>query len=75
MLKRYNPGHPSVTGSHTSGAIGMMAVKKTKDGVFLYFAHNTESFVSLDKSPSLVTLNSAEAFTDIFAEGTGFHAF
>ena len=25
----------------------MLAVKKTKDGVFLLFAHNTDSFVSI----------------------------
>lgn len=33
--------------SHCEGAIGIMAVKKTVDGIYLCFGHNTESFVSL----------------------------
>jgi taspase (threonine aspartase 1) len=37
-------GHPGVTGSHSAGAIGVMAVKKTSYGFFLHFAHNTDSF-------------------------------
>ncbi|RFU30881.1 hypothetical protein B7463_g5442, partial [Scytalidium lignicola] len=37
-------GHPSVSRSNSTGAIGVMAVKKTPYGYFLYFAHNTESF-------------------------------
>lgn len=32
--------------SHSAGAIGILGVKKTVDGVYLYFAHNTDSFVS-----------------------------
>ena len=31
--------------SHSAGAIGVLGVKKTVDGVYLYFAHNTDSFV------------------------------
>lgn len=37
-------GHPSVKNSESSGAIGTLTVKKTKDGVWLYFGHNTDSF-------------------------------
>ena len=37
--------HPSVQRSHSAGAIGVMAVKKTVDGMYLHFAHNTDSFV------------------------------
>ena len=37
-------GHPSIKHSHSAGAIGVMVVKKTMDGVYLYFGHNTESF-------------------------------
>ena len=37
-------GHPGVCGSNSAGAIGVMAVKKTPYGYFLYFAHNTDSF-------------------------------
>ncbi|KAI9844986.1 MAG: hypothetical protein M1837_005130 [Sclerophora amabilis] len=36
--------HPSVKYSTSSGAIGVLAVKKTKDGIYTYFAHNTDSF-------------------------------
>lgn len=32
--------------SYSAGAIGVLGVKKTNDGVWLYFAHNTDSFVS-----------------------------
>lgn len=38
--------HPSVKNSYSAGAIGVLGVKKTNDGVWLYFAHNTDSFVS-----------------------------
>lgn len=37
-------GHPSVQNSNSSGAIGILSVRKTKDGAWLYFAHNTDSF-------------------------------
>ncbi|KAF1821523.1 N-terminal nucleophile aminohydrolase [Dissoconium aciculare CBS 342.82] len=37
-------GHPSVRHSHSAGAIGALVVKKTLDGIWLYFAHNTDSF-------------------------------
>ena len=39
-------GHPSVKHSNTTAAIGVMSVKKTADGVWFNFAHNTDSFVS-----------------------------
>lgn len=37
-------GHPSVKNSDSNGAIGMLCVKTTKDGAWLYFGHNTDSF-------------------------------
>lgn len=37
-------GHPSVQNSNSNGAIGVLCVKKTKDGINLHFAHNTDSF-------------------------------
>jgi taspase (threonine aspartase 1) len=37
--------HPSVHNSPSVGAIGILAVKKTIDGIYVYFAHNTDSFV------------------------------
>ena len=36
--------HPSVQHSNSTGAIGVLSVKKTRDGAYLYFAHNTDSF-------------------------------
>lgn len=46
-------GHPGVRGSNSAGAIGVMAVKKSPYGYFLYFAHNTDSF-------ALVSMHSNE---------------
>ncbi|KAG9661102.1 N-terminal nucleophile aminohydrolase, partial [Aureobasidium melanogenum] len=37
-------GHPSVKNSHSAGAIGVLAVKRTREGIYLHFAHNTDSF-------------------------------
>jgi taspase, threonine aspartase, 1 len=37
-------GHPGVINCNSVGAIGVMTVKKTKTGYYLYFAHNTDSF-------------------------------
>lgn len=52
-------GHPSVRHSHCEAAIGVMAVKKTIDGIYLFFCHNTDSFAlasmtSEDKAPHCV---------------------
>lgn len=51
--------HPGVKGSHSAGAIGVMAVKKTAYGYYLHFAHNTDSFAlasmgSNEKDPKCV---------------------
>ncbi|EGX94211.1 asparaginase family protein [Cordyceps militaris CM01] len=37
-------GHPGVCNGPSAGAIGIMAVKKTRAGYYLQFAHNTDSF-------------------------------
>ena len=37
-------GHPSVKYSNSAGAIGILGIKKTHDGVYFYFGHNTDSF-------------------------------
>ncbi|KAM0716873.1 hypothetical protein Q7P37_006725 [Cladosporium fusiforme] len=37
-------GHPSVRNSQSAGAIGMLTVKRTANGAYLYYAHNTDSF-------------------------------
>ncbi|PYH55984.1 N-terminal nucleophile aminohydrolase [Aspergillus niger CBS 101883] len=52
-------GHPGVINSICNGAIGILSVKKTVDGAFLHFAHNTDSFAlasmsSVDKKPVCV---------------------
>lgn len=49
--------------SHCHGAIGIMSVKKTIDGVFLFFGHNTDSFVSTISitKPQLLTVSQALA--------------
>lgn len=39
-------GHPALQNNSIRGSVGIMTVKKTKDGIALYFAHNTDSFVS-----------------------------
>ena len=36
--------HPGVRNQSSQGAIGVMAVKKTRTGYYFYFAHNTDSF-------------------------------
>ncbi|KAK0741021.1 nucleophile aminohydrolase [Schizothecium vesticola] len=46
-------GHPGVRNQPSTGAIGVMAVKKDRYGVFFYFAHNTDSF-------ALASMSSAE---------------
>jgi taspase (threonine aspartase 1) len=46
--------HPSVQQSHSTGAIGVLSVKKTKDGSYLFYAHNTDSF-------ALASMHSDEA--------------
>lgn len=56
-------GHPGVKDSHCRGAIGIMAVKRTVDGVYLCFGHNTDSFAlasmsSEDKRPVSVMSRS-----------------
>lgn len=37
-------GHPGVRNHSSSGAIGIMAVKRDRSGIYFYFAHNTDSF-------------------------------
>ncbi|KAF6228918.1 hypothetical protein HO133_007030 [Letharia lupina] len=59
FVERDFMGHPSVKQSHSAGAIGILGVKKTVDGAYLYFAHNTDSFAvasmgTNDKDPRSV---------------------
>ncbi|KAI5270683.1 N-terminal nucleophile aminohydrolase [Aureobasidium subglaciale] len=53
FIERDFIGHPSVKHSHSAGAIGILAVKRTREGIYLHFAHNTDSF-------ALASFHSAE---------------
>jgi taspase (threonine aspartase 1) len=57
FIERDFMGHPSVRNSQSTGAIGMLTVKRTADGAWLYYGHNTDSFAiasmsSEDAKPS-----------------------
>jgi taspase, threonine aspartase, 1 len=43
--------HPGVKNCTSVGAIGVMAVKKTKSGYYLFFGHNTDSFALASFGP------------------------
>lgn len=44
MIKNDFMKHPGVSNSPCTGAIGVLCVKKTRRGIYFYFAHNTDSF-------------------------------
>ncbi|KPI35565.1 putative threonine aspartase [Cyphellophora attinorum] len=44
MINNEFINHPGVRHSPCTGAIGILGVKKSKDGIYFYFAHNTDSF-------------------------------
>ncbi|KAF1817193.1 N-terminal nucleophile aminohydrolase [Eremomyces bilateralis CBS 781.70] len=44
VIERDFMGHPSVRNSSSAGALGILSIKKTRDGAYLYYAHNTDSF-------------------------------
>ncbi|KAF4836643.1 Threonine aspartase 1 [Colletotrichum tropicale] len=59
-------GHPGVRNCNSVGAIGVMTVKKTRTGYYLYFAHNTDSFAlasmgGSDKEPVCVMSRLGES--------------
>lgn len=58
MVTNIDADHPGVKSSHCQGAIGILTVKKTVNGVHLYFGHNTDSFVS--------TFESVHSYSDIY---------
>ena len=66
--------HPGVQGSCSAPAIGVMAVKKTTRGYYLYFAHNTDSFAlasmgSTDREPSCVMSRVPTGSKNSIAQG------
>lgn len=46
MIAFVLPDHTVVANSILFGALGVLVVKKNNSGMELYFAHNTDSFVS-----------------------------
>nr|POF02404.1 threonine aspartase 1 [Quercus suber] len=54
FIKQDFMNHPSVKHSHSAGAIGMLTVKKSNQGIYLYYGHNTDSF-------ALASMHSDEA--------------
>lgn len=65
--------HPGVRNCHSAGAIGVMVVKKTRTGYYLYFAHNTDSFAlasmsGLEKEP-VCTMSRLTKDSDITRGG------
>ncbi|KAL8681602.1 MAG: hypothetical protein Q9186_002271 [Xanthomendoza sp. 1 TL-2023] len=50
FVERDFMGHPSVRTSYSAGGIGVLGAKKTNDGIWLYFAHNTDSFAMASMS-------------------------
>ena len=64
FVERDFMGHPSVKHSSSAGAIGVLCMRKTKDGIWLHFAHNTDSFAIAsmssedDKPKVLMSRNS-----------------
>lgn len=66
MIKNDFMKHPGVQNSPCQGAIGILAVKKTKHGVYFYFGHNTDSFAlasmhSDERKPVCVMSRSRES--------------
>lgn len=44
MIENEFMGHASVKNSNSAGAIGILGLKKTRTGIFLFYGHNTDSF-------------------------------
>lgn len=66
MIKNDFMKHPGVRNSPCQGAIGILAVKKTKQGIYFYFGHNTDSFAlasmhSDERKPVCVMSRSKES--------------
>ncbi|KAL8776205.1 MAG: hypothetical protein Q9213_008355 [Squamulea squamosa] len=63
FVERDFMSHPSVKNSYSAGGIGVLGVKKTNDGIWLYFAHNTDSFIveSVENSTRYILTKQAMA--------------
>ena len=70
--------HPGVKFSQCPGAIGLLAVKKQKDGIYFYYAHNTGSFAlasmhSEERRP-VCTMSRSKAPGQIASGGRAAHS-
>lgn len=66
MIRNDFMKHPGVQNSPCQGAIGILCVKKTRQGIYFYFGHNTDSFAlasmhSDEKKPVCVMSRSRES--------------
>lgn len=66
MIKNDFMKHPGVQNSPCQGALGVLCVKKTKQGIYFYFGHNTDSFAlasmhSDERKPVCVMSRSRES--------------
>lgn len=66
MIRNDFMKHPGVQNSPCQGAIGVLCVKKTKQGIYFYFGHNTDSFAlasmhSDERKPVCVMSRSRES--------------
>jgi len=66
FIERDFMNHTSVRNSQSIGAIGMLTVKRTAEGAWLYFGHNTDSFAiasmsSNDTKPSCTMSRSSKS--------------
>lgn len=66
MIKNDFMKHPGVQNSPCQGAIGVLSVKKTRQGIYFYFGHNTDSFAiasmhSDERKPVCVMSRSRES--------------
>ncbi|CAO2650324.1 Nn.00g016160.m01.CDS01 [Neocucurbitaria sp. VM-36] len=50
MIENEFMGHPSVKYSNSTGAIGILGLKKMRAGMLLYYGHNTDSFAMASMS-------------------------
>lgn len=50
MIENEFMGHASVKHSNSAGAIGILGVKRTRQGIMLFYGHNTDSFAMASMS-------------------------
>ena len=75
FIKRDFMGHPSVQQSNSTGAIGILSVKKTRDGAWFYFGHNTDSFAlasfHADEAKPVCTISRSKGNGSVAQGGRG----